>query len=359
MRKIGIGILGITLLLLMGRELVNKNQISNDKYQANNKLQITKHPTPYNLQLTISQSLFIPYWSTNLSETDMKYDSYYYFGIAPTAVGEIENEVGLQNMPMIVESLKSKAKSQKKLVIRMLDNEINESILTSQRVQGTLADELLSILNKNSFSGIVLDIEVPFTLQATKKGQITNLVQQICTAMKANYKTCDMLIYGDFSYRNRPYDLKTLGKITDKILLMAYDFHKAGGEPGPNFDFDEKQKYGYDFKQMVADATALVPKEKIEVVFGMYGYDWTLNEQGTPLKSATALSVNNIRSKVLRSESLKVESNEAKEKNIKYIDEEGVSHIIWYEDEESTAIKTEYLYNQGIGKISYWAYGYF
>jgi len=94
----------------------------------------------------------------------------------------------------------------------------------------------------------------------------------------------------------------------------------------------------------------------------MYGYDWTLNEQGTPLKSAKVLTLKEIQalnSKMLHVTSYMLHGNNAREKNIQYVDAEGQKHIIWYEDEESAQIKTNYLQEQGISKVSYWAYGYY
>jgi len=321
-------------------------------------------PTP-----SLSKSIFVPYWAGKGEENSAEYRNYYYFGVRPTAGGTIENEAGLQNLTL-VDKIPEK---QKKLVLRMLDSTVTEAILAEKSTQKILISELLTIMSENTFSGIVLDIEVPFTLQADKKEQITKFVQLICTAVKSDYKTCDFLIYGDYSYRNRPYDVKALGEVVDTILLMAYDFHKAGGEPGPNFPFRKVNSepvellrasplivnYGYDFKTMIQDTLMLVPKNKIEVVFGMYGYDWTLNEQGTPLKGATALSLKAIQSKVLTSEGLKVKSNNSKEKSFEYVDLEGLKHIVWYEDEESVAVKKEYLQSVGIGKISYWAHTYY
>ena len=359
-----LGILGIILLLGLGRG-------QNGKSQINNNTQSIKAPSPmhYELHTTNSRSLFIPYWSTNLRETDADYDSYYYFGIAPNAKGEIENDAGLSNLPMVVEKLKSKAKSRKKLVLRMLDASVTDVLLVDANAQKRLLANIDTILEQYNFSGIILDLEVSFSFQSKKKGQISQFVQQICTGIKSNYKTCDVLVYGDFSYRGRPYDLGALGQVADKIILMAYDFHKAAGEPGPNYSFNEREKYGYDFKQMIADAIAYVPKEKIEVVFGMFGYDWTMNEQGKPLKSAQALSLNEINLvtrnlKLITQEKLQVSSyklqiNSAKEKYIEYVDIEGRSHIIWYEDEESAAVKTEYLQQHGVSQVSFWAHSYF
>ena len=317
----------------------------------------------------VTSSIFIPYWSTAQGKVDPQYSSYYYFGIRPNRDGSIEDELGYQKVVVMQEI----PENQKKLALRLLDPSITEVFLTDSTAQKKLISEVKKILIGKMFSGIILDIEVPFTFNQNKKEQITQLVQNMCTAVKEDYKTCRVLIYGDFSYRNRPYDLKKIGEAVDTILLMAYDFHPPSGEPGPNFPLSRRNvseggpetlDYGYDFKQMVADARALVPVDKIEVVFGMYGYDWTLNEQGIPLKEAKALTLKELKSTIQNSEkaqasSFKLQTNDAKEKSIQYIDEEGRKHIIWYEDEESAAIKTKYLQSQGIWHISYWAYSYF
>lgn len=305
--------------------------------------------------ITLKKSIFVPYWSSLSQDTGSQYDSYYYFGIVPMKDGAIENEVGLQNKT-IVNAIPEK---QKKLVVRMLDTQVNEALLSEKAAQNTFISQTREILTKNAFSGLILDIEIPFTLQADKKEQITKFVQLICTSVKEDYKTCGVLVYGDFLYRNRPYDLQSLSKVSDTLLFMAYDLNKPGGEPGPNFNFQEKQKYGYDFKTMIRDVLVLVPKNKIEVVFGMYGYDWTLNEQGTPLKSAKPLSVSQIKAFISHQSNLIITQNEAKEKKVSYTDSEGKQHVLWYEDEESANVKTKYLIEQGIGRVSFWAQSYF
>lgn len=366
MKKVLLLTLGVVCVFgIRGLIVQNKSQITNDKSQIKNKIQISK-PVPTNhSSLTTSHSLFVPYWASSINEDESPYTYYYYFGIRPTKEGRIENEVGYQKISL-VDAISEK---KKKIVLRMLDASVTESILTRKDIQQILISEIKEVLNKKSFSGIVLDIEVPFTLQADKEKQITSFVQKMCTAIHTDYKTCDVLIYGDFQYRKRPYNLKKISEFTDTILLMAYDFHKAGGEPGPNFPLSRRSvgeggsyNYGYDFKTMISDATSLVPKNKIEVVFGMYGYDWTLNEQGTPLKSAQALSVREIQalnsnSKLQITNQLQITNS--KEKSIQYTDEEGRRHVIWYEDEESARVKTKYLIEQGIGRVSFWAHSYF
>lgn len=357
MKKISIILFGAVLLgFIWLMYLVQFSSRSTKNIQTKTIPSVLPHVQSFQMH----KSIFVPYWSSTIISEDESHIHYYYFGIRPTREGKIDPDAGLNSISLVT-TIPSK---KKKLVLRMLDSTITEVVLKDKTVQKTLVSGVRNILTENTFSGLVLDLEVPFTLQADKEKQITEFVQQMCTGMKADYKSCDMLVYGDFSYRKRPYDLKKLSQYTDKILLMAYDFHKAGGEPGPNFPFDGKKEYGYDFKTMVKDVISLVPKEKIEVVFGMYGYDWTLNEQGTPLMSASALTLKEIQalnsnSKMLHVTSYMLHRNTAQETSVQYIDSDGKPHIIWYEDEESAQIKTNYLQGQGISQVSYWAYGYY
>ena len=127
---------------------------------------------------------------------------------------------------------------------------------------------------------------------------------------------------------------------------MAYDFHKRRGEPGTNYPFER-------FKEMIADFTTIMSPQDITVVFGMYGYDWTLGKQGLPLKAAVAVPLDGIDGidAIVDPNSL--------EKHILYIDDEGFNHELWYEDEESADVKIEYLKEQGVGSVGYWVWGYF
>lgn len=367
--------LGLMALFIYGFVLLYKDRYNTGVIQNEKKENSTKtNPTHYQLQPTTSHSIFIPYWAGNGEVNETKYDTYYYFGISPTIDGSIEDDVGYKNISLV----HSVPEKQKKIVLRMLDAQVTDILLQDVGAQKKLFTELKRIMVDSQFSGVVIDLEVPLTFQNDKEKQITNFVQQMCTSVHTNYKSCSVLVYGDVVYRKRPYELKKLGKIADTILVMAYDFHKAGGEPGPNFPLDRRSPkgeggfdYGYDFKTMVKDTLDLIPKEKIEVVFGMYGYDWTMNEQGTSLKAAKALTLNELKlvtrnlklttqkDEKLQASSFKLQSNKSWEKSIQYIDEDGRNHIVWYEDEESVAVKTKYLQEQGIWQVSYWAYGYY
>ena len=318
-----------------------------------------------------STSIFVPYWSLDEQSTLLNdYDILIYFGIAASRYGIDIQEAGFKGIPAFVEVSKGKKKF---LTLRMINDDVNVFVLGNEDAQEKIIRETLGIIEQNKFDGVVLDLEISNILNKDTQRQIDNFVHKFYTVINENYKSLFLTIYGDSVFRRRPYNLSYLGKNSDGIFIMAYDFHKSRGEPGPNFPLIAKDSRGYDFKRMTTDFLSVIPKEKITVVFGMFGYDWLVDEKKRPIKQAEALSLNEINNKFINKCEFKncvvKRDTISKETEINYVissptpDEQNIYridfHIVWFENEESVKIKTEYLKEQGIGNISFWAYGYF
>ena len=196
--------------------------------------------------------------------------------------------------------------------------------------------------------GIVLDLEISGLATKNLINEISAGVERIYNQAKEQNLKLSLALYGDLFYRQRPYDLKTLNQFSDEIMVMAYDFSKSYGEPGANFP-------NLEFKIMIDNYLEFIPPEKLTIIFGMFGYDWTLKD-GKPLKPAGALTLNQIKTKF--SERIMTDS-ESKEKKISYKGSDGYDHVVFFEDEESAEVKINYLKEKGIGSIAFWAWGYF
>ena len=142
---------------------------------------------------------------------------------------------------------------------------------------------------------------------------------------------------------------------------MAYDFHKARLNPGPNFPFSDKNKYGYDFKTMVNDFEKDVSFEKIVVALGYFGYDWKM-ENGVSIGMAKPLSLNQIDSRFIDNcsfENCEVDTNNDLEDVVRYDDNEGFNHEVWFENIKSAEKKIDFLNGIGVKQIAFWAYSYY
>jgi spore germination protein YaaH len=324
-----------------------------------------------------NRSIFIPYWSLDsfppADDEYKKYERYIYFGIMANSQGIDKQETGYMKLDQFAKAVKGKDTY---LTLRLLNNNFNQELLEDTSLQQKIIEQTLAVADENDFKGVVLDLELFSLFNTDVKDQINKFVQSFYTAAKTDYKLFGLVIYGDVFYRKRPYDLSFLSKNADEILVMAYDFSKTIGEPGPNFPYDMGLKYNYSFKKMINDFKSVVPTEKLTIVFGMFGYDWQVDEKKRPITTAKALTLKEIAGsipgmeKACRLENCLIKRDElSKETEINYTsssktpDEQGIYridyHIVWFEDEESVAIKTDYLQTQGISRVGYWAYGYF
>lgn len=307
-------------------------------------------------------SVFVPYWGLSndpISAPDT--NQLIYFGISVTPQGIDTTDQGYKKLGGFVSSAKNYP--DKQLAIRMIKSDTNFAILKSKQAQAKVIQDSIALAKKHQFQGIVLDLEIvslPFESVTT---QINTFDEQFYKAAQDAGLEFSLALYADTFYRIRPYDVLFLAKHTDRIMLMAYDFHKAGGSPGPNFPFEGKNIYGYDFQVMITDFLNMVPKEKLAVVFGLFGYDWTLNENGKSVQPAQSMSYLEIKQRFLDTCQVQncvvTKDPTSAETSVSYTDSEQQDHIVWFETMDSVAKKKQFLKEKGIESVSYWAYSFF
>ncbi|MFN4213045.1 MAG: glycosyl hydrolase family 18 protein [Microgenomates group bacterium] len=247
-------------------------------------------------------------------------------------------------------------------------------------------EKTVDIVKNYNLQGVALDLEINSLPTDDLVNQINNFVQDFRKELAIGNWKLGIILYGDTFFRKRPYDVGFLSKNSDEVMVMAYDFHKSYGEPGPNFPYEAKDKFGYDFKTMIDDFLKFVLPEKLTVIFGMYGYDWRVDEKKRPITQAKALTLKQIKEKFImeassnrakkddnigcRLENCIIKRDEvSKEVEINYVissktpDDQGIYHldyhIVWFEDEESVKIKTDFLKEKGVGSVAFWAWRYF
>jgi spore germination protein YaaH len=364
LKKIGvlafcIGIIVLTLYFLQKQEFSPQKT----KVLTNSTPTIpvsSPTPKPY----VPKSAVFVPYWQLSSTNDYSDYDDLYYFGITANSGGVNEQDEGYTSLKKFNQTVGSQNTY---LTLRMLNTDENITVLRNKKIQEKIIKETLQIAKDNNFKGVVLDFEIgvlPFT---NVVDNINSFVANFYLSSKQNNVVFLETVYGDTFYRKRPFDIQFLAKNSDGLVVMAYDLFKANGDAGPNFPLKGKEKFGYDFEEMINHYLTIVPADKLTIVFGMFGYDWITDIKGQTSGTATSISLNEILQKYIYKcdweNCVFKRDPEAAQAKIDYVDSSSASyliyHTIWFEDQKSVDQKKAFLKQKGIGSVAYWAYGYF
>lgn len=355
----------IVLVVIIGGYFLNNNLKIQKELQKNTvqetipTVEISSVPTIASTNQVSQQSIFVPYWALN-TELDKNYNKIIYFGISAKSSGIDKSDPGYKNLSKFQEFSSDKTSY---LTLRMLNTEENLKILENKNAQQKVLNETMSLAKEYGFEGVVLDLELSLIPVTDVKKDVNTFAQSFETEAKKNNLKTAVTIYGDVFFRARPFDVEFIGKNTDEIMIMAYDYSKSYGEPGPNFPLQGREEFGYDFQTMIEQYSKVVPAEKLTVIFGMYGYDWTLGDQGKPLKRAEAITLNEANSTIISTCKYKncsaKQDSKSKESQAFYTDDEGNNHEVWFETEDSVEAKKQFLQQKGITNVSFWAHSYF
>ncbi len=322
------------------------------------KEQQTPHIVP---QKSEKRYLFVPYWSFGKTiTTDSEY-SLIYFGAGVNMNGIEANDKGYSNIAPFIKLTPNA--SERILAIRMVDKTINSAIIKNSLLEEKIASQAVELAIKNKFDGVLLDYETSaFGFESTTNN-ISSFYKLFAKKAHDSNLKFYVSLYGDTYFQSRPFDVKAIGVVADKVLIMAYDFSKSGGNPGPNFPFSGREKYGYDFAKMIDDFQKDVDNQKLIVILGYFGYDWRVDKNGNALSSGVPLSTIEITKEFIDKCGYKTcnlnREPVSYEPSIRYQDEGGAGHIVWFEDDKSIAKKKDFLKGKGILETAAWAYSYF
>ncbi|MER8041347.1 glycosyl hydrolase family 18 protein [Streptomyces sp. NPDC094032] len=146
------------------------------------------------------------------------------------------------------------------------------ALVTDPARRAAHADALLATARKGDYDGLDLDYETlattgDATYAAVRDGYAA-LVTDVCARLRARALTCVVTVMPKTATTGRVWDYAALGKAADRVRIMGYNLHWAGGTPGPL-----ASTAWYD--EVLRTATALIPAERLELALPAYGWDWS------------------------------------------------------------------------------------
>lgn len=231
------------------------------------------------------------------------------------------------------------------------DTQLIGKILNNKSIQNTLIDNIIKTMNNKGFRGVIVDFErIPPKDRENYNNFLRELVRR---AHSSNYLVGTALAPKTSAEQSGPWyeahDYEAHGKIVDFVILMTYEWGWSGGPPRAVAPINEVIK-------VLNYAVSVIPSNKILMGIPFYGYDWKLPfVPGGKFAEAIGNQEAVIRAGKYGA-NIKYD-NISKAPFYNYLDENGIRHVVWFEDSRSMMAKFNLVKQYGLRGVSYWALG--
>jgi cellulose synthase/poly-beta-1,6-N-acetylglucosamine synthase-like glycosyltransferase/spore germination protein YaaH/peptidoglycan/xylan/chitin deacetylase (PgdA/CDA1 family) len=197
------------------------------------------------------------------------------------------------------------------------DGPLADALLADPAARGKLVATLTDLAVKRGYGGYVFDLE---NLSAKGLANYPKLLNEARAALKAQGR--EVWVTAPFDGQGWP--LKRLQAASDTLVLMAYDQHYGGGDPGPNAGQDWYEA------ELAKDFAHLDPGRTI-VALGAYGYDWTQKNGGKPAAGDAVTFHEAMRNAQDAGATIDMD-DDALNPTYGYQDDNGDRHVVWFLD---------------------------
>jgi cellulose synthase/poly-beta-1,6-N-acetylglucosamine synthase-like glycosyltransferase/peptidoglycan/xylan/chitin deacetylase (PgdA/CDA1 family)/spore germination protein YaaH len=216
-------------------------------------------------------------------------------------------------------------------------------------------DQMDTFLAANpSYRGISLDFEeIPSEAQQSYMALLAALYQ--------NFQARHLKLYVNTPVGDDDFDLKYIADHSDGILLMNYDQHVIGTDPGPIAAQDW-------FVDNLKAALKVAPKEKIICAVGSYGYNWETTIPAAPRKGQKAQAAKVISTQEMSTQDAWQDAEDADAQveldpdslnaHFAYDDDDAhVRHQVWFLDAVTVLNEMRAARGLGIETFALWQLG--
>ena len=229
------------------------------------------------------------------------------------------------------------------LVVPVLQNAFNEkwdgpgaaALMRDPLRRRALIQSLARHLDRTGDGGIMFDFE---NLPDGTQGDFARLVAETRAAFAPRHR----VVAATMPLGDAHWSARLLGAAADKVVLMAYDEHWQGAQPGP---ISSSQW----FASNVAGAVREIGRGKAIVALGNYGYDW---HEG----HADALTVEEAWLEAHDSQASPVFDRVSGNAGFSFLDEDK-RHDVWLLDAAATWNELLALKRMGVADIALWRLG--
>jgi len=224
------------------------------------------------------------------------------------------------------------------------DPDIVHNILRNSSLMNKTIKNIVDIVLERNYDGINIDFE---GIPAEDREYFTLFLKYLSIELHKYNKVLTVDVpaktYDVKEGWSGAFDYKEIGKYCDLVILMIYDYHWSGGNPGPISPLSW-------FNNVLEYALKTIPREKIVAGIPFYGYDWPISGRGRGVTYSQAL-------KLAEKYGCKIffdkDSGEAYFKYSYRFEH----HEVWFNIAKSSELRIKSALEKGIDKIAAWRIG--
>lgn len=222
------------------------------------------------------------------------------------------------------------------------------NVLTNPQATENAIKNITDVIVANGYNGVNIDFE---NVAPANRDALSAFMDRLSKALKKKKLMVTMSIPAKTSDDinngwSGAFDYARLGKSADQLMIMTYDEHWFGGPAGPVASYDWVEK-------VVKYTVSQVPREKVLMGIGVYGYVWdTANGQTT-----RAIPASGALAKALQAGAKIIWDDKARVPYYYYW-QDGKKHVVWFESNDSAALKLNLVKEYGLGGIAVWRLGF-
>ncbi|MFZ3591681.1 LysM peptidoglycan-binding domain-containing protein [Bacillus sp. DJP31] len=230
-------------------------------------------------------------------------------------------------------------------------DELGRIILTSDTLQTTLLNSIISTAKKYNFRDIHFDMEY---LRPEDRERYNAFLRKAKARLSAEGYLMSTALAPKTSADQKgkwyeAHDYKAHGQIADFVVIMTYEWGYSGGPAMPVSPIGP-------VREVLEYALTEMPGSKIMMGQNLYGYDWTLPfvAGGDYAKAVSPQQAIELAGQ----QNVSIQYDyKAQAPHFEYTDNAGKQHKVWFEDARSIQAKFDLIKELGLRGISYWKLG--
>ncbi len=225
-------------------------------------------------------------------------------------------------------------------------SEITQSVLNNDATRQTLINNIISKATQKGYMGVDVDFEYLYPNDREAYNEFLTLLKQQLDNRELRLSTAiaPKISATQQGTLYEAHDYAFHGRVADNVIIMTYEWGYLYGPPLAVAPYNE-------VKRVLSYAVTEIPPQKILMGMPNYGYDWTLPyREGRP---AEILSINAALNRAYEV-GAEIQFSERSKAPFYEYTQNGVDHIVWFENARSTAARLQLINDFSLGGASYW-----